>query len=130
MSDGFEGVRQLGQAVNELIALPFQLVAKAWRGWRYWRSVPLVQKSHFRAGAGAFVIVALALYAIDRGGFSAMSGIELYGIAGLGGFALLWLAVGVIGSRGAPRFDPMSFFWWSVLVLGAIALIVIKGVLP
>jgi hypothetical protein len=118
----------IGQFISELIALPFKLLRSGWRGWRYWRQVSLVQKSHFRAGAGAFVLVALAIYTVMRGGIFAMSGIELYGAAGLGAFAMLWLAVGVAGSRKTPRFDPMSFFWWSALVLGAIALLIMKGV--
>jgi hypothetical protein len=118
----------IGQFISELIALPFKLLASAWRGWRHWRALPLVQRNHTRAGAGASVLVALGIYTVMRGGFWAMSEIELYGAAGLGAFAALWLVVGVIGSRGGSRFDPMSIFWWSVLCLGGIALLLIKGV--
>jgi hypothetical protein len=68
-------------------------------------------------------LVSLAIYVAKRGGFSSMTDYELYGVLGIGAYAVLWVCVGVIGSRGA-RFDPMSVFWFGVLGLGALALLV------
>lgn len=111
-----------------LLALaPLALLADLVRDWRRWRAVPLVQKSHTRAGVGAFVLVALAIYIVKRGGFSSMVDVELYGIAGAAAFAALWLVVGIAGSQGSLRYDPMQIFWLGVLGIGALALLSVKG---
>jgi hypothetical protein len=126
MSDEFECMRQLGQAINELINLPFVLLRSGYRAHQRWRAVPLLQKSHTRAGLASAALVALGVYIVERG-ISAMTEIELYGAAGIGAFAMLYLVVGVIGSRGQLRFDPMSIFWFGVLGLGALTLLVMFG---
>jgi hypothetical protein len=126
MPDEFEGMRQLGQAINELISLPFVLLRSGYRAHQRWRAVPLLQKSHTRAGLASAALVALGVYIAERG-ISAMTEIELYGAAGIGAFAMLYLVVGVIGSRGQLRFDPMSIFWFGVLGLGALTLLVMFG---
>jgi hypothetical protein len=104
-----------------VISIPFNLALAAFRIWRNWRVVPLQQKMHTRAGVGAFVLVALAIYSVKRGVFS-MGEVELACIAGLAAFSALWVVVGVIGSQGA-RFDPMQIFWLGVIGLGAVALL-------
>jgi hypothetical protein len=130
MSDGFDGVREMSRAISELISyvirLPFVLARGGFRAHQRWRAVPLLQKSHTRAGIAAAALVALGIYVVERG-FWAMTEVELYGAAGIGAFAALYLAVGIIGSRGKLRFDPMSIFWFGVLGLGAIALLVMFG---
>ena len=126
MPDEYEGVRQLGQAIGELIRLPFVLLRGGFRTHQRWRAVPLLRKSHTRAGLAAASLVALGVYIAERG-ISAMTEIELDGAAGIGAFALLYLAVGIVGSRGQLRFDPMSIFWFGVLGLGALALLVMFG---
>src|ERR1700761_342040 len=126
MPDEFECMRQLGQAINELISLPFVLLRSGYRAHQRWRAVPLLQKSHTRAGLASAALVALGVYIAERG-ISAMTEIELYGAAGIGAFATLYLVVGVIGSRGRLRFDPMSIFWFGVLGLGALTLLVMFG---
>jgi hypothetical protein len=126
MPDEFEGMRQLGQAINELISLPFVLLRSGYRAHQRWRAVPLLQKSHTRAGLASAALVALVVYIAERG-ISAMTEIELYGAAGIGAFAMLYLVVGIVGSRGQLRFDPMSIFWFGVLGLGALALLVMFG---
>jgi hypothetical protein len=120
----------IGQFINELIRLPFVLLRGAWRAHQRWRAVPLLQKSHARAGIAAAVLVALGIAIAERG-IWAMTEIELYCAAGIGAFAVLYLVVGVIGSRGRLRFDPMSIFWFAVTGLGAaalLALLVMNGV--
>jgi len=107
-----------------LIGLPIALLTSIVRGWRHWRAVPLVQKNHTRAGVGAFVLIALALYVLRGGGFS--SSTELYCVACGAAFAGLWVVVGITGSQGA-RYDPMSIFWWSVAGIGSLALLSLKG---
>lgn len=126
MPDEFECMRQLGQAIGELISLPFVLLRGGWRAHQRWRAVPLLQKSHTRAGLASAALVALGVYIVERG-MSAMTEIELYGAAGIGAFAVLYLVVGVIGSRGQLRFDPMSIFWFGTLGLGALAVLVMFG---
>lgn len=126
MSDGHEYSRELGLAIKELISLPFVLLRSGWRAHQRWRAVPLLQKSHTRAGLAAAALVALGVYIAERG-IWAMTQIELYGAAGIGAFAVLYLVVGIIGSRGQLRFDPMSVFWFGVLGLGALALLVMFG---
>lgn len=114
-----------------LIAIPIELLRVGAHAWFRWRAVGLPQKSHTRGGVAAFVLVAIPIYVVKRGGISAMAEVELYCVAGLAAFALLWLVVGVAGSRGALRFDPMSVFWFGVVCLGAIgllALLIIEGV--
>jgi hypothetical protein len=110
-----------------LISIPFNLARAGFRMWRNWRVVPLVARNHTRAGVGAFVLVALAIYTAKRG-FASMFNFELYAVAGLAAFAALWLVVGAIGSQGArfARFDPMQIFWLGVICLGAVALL-LKG---
>jgi hypothetical protein len=48
--------------------------------------------------------------------------------AGIAALALLYLVVGIHGTRGA-RFDVMSSFWWAVLVViaGALLAFTFKG---
>ena len=109
-----------------LIGVPFAILRDAFRAYRRWRPVPLLQKSHTRAALAAAVLVALGVYVAERGIF-AMTDIELYGAAGIGAFAALYLVIGIVGSRGQLRFDPMSIFWFGVLGLGAIAVLVLFG---
>jgi hypothetical protein len=130
MSDGYDGVREMSRALGELMALvvraPFVLLRGGFRAHQRWRAVPILQKSHTRAGIAAAVLAALGIYVVERGIF-AMTEDELYGAAGVGAFAVLYLVVGIIGSRGRLRFDPMSIFWFGTLGLGAIALLVMFG---
>jgi hypothetical protein len=118
--------RPLGDMVGAIIALPFAVLGTGFRAHQRWRAVPLLQKSHTRAGLAAAVLVALGIYIFDRG-LSAMTDDEFYAAAGIGAFAVLYLVVGIIGSRGRLRFDPMSIFWFGALGLGAIALLVMYG---
>lgn len=115
----------LGPAVAFLGLLAIGILLALGEAWASWRRVPLQQKSHSRAGLGAFGLVALAIYSVKRG-FSEMGEVELFCVAGLAAFSALWLGVGVAGSQGALRFDPMSVFWFGVAFLGAVALL-IKG---
>jgi hypothetical protein len=110
-----------------LIVLPIELAMGLGRGWRRWRAVPLVEKSHCRAGIGAFLLVALAIYTVKRGGFSPMVDVELYVVAGAAAFAMLWLGVGIVGSQGRLRSDPMQIFWLGVVGVGAVVLLSVKG---
>jgi hypothetical protein len=110
-----------------LLSIPFHLARAAFRIWRNWRAVPLVSRNHTRSGVGAFVLVAIPIFIVKRGGFSSMGEVELACIAGLAAFSALWVCVGVIGSQGA-RFDPMSVFWLGVICLGAVALL-FKGIM-
>src|SRR5271169_2196247 len=110
-----------------LIVLPIELAMGLGRGWRRWRAVPLVEKSHARAGMGAFVLVALAIYTVKRGGFSPMADVELYVVGGASAFAMLWLVVGMVGSRGRLSYDPMQIFWLGVVGVGALVLLSVKG---
>jgi hypothetical protein len=105
-----------------IIAIPVNLARAAFRMWRNWRVIPLVQRNHTRAGVGSFVLVALAIYSAKRG-FASMGEVELACIAGVAAFSVLWVCVGVIGSKAA-RIDPMQIFWLSVICLGAVALLV------
>jgi hypothetical protein len=110
-----------------LIGVPIAVLGDLVRAWRRWRAVPLVQKSHTRSGVGSFVLVALAIYTVKRGGFSSMPDVELYVVAGVAAFATLWLVVGVAGSQGSLRYDPMSLFWYGLLGIAALALLFVQG---
>jgi hypothetical protein len=110
-----------------LIAFPIELAVCFVRGWRRWRAVPLVEKSHARAGIGAFVLVALAIYTVKRGGFSSMVDVELYLVPSAAAFAAVWLGVGIVGSQGRLRYDPMQIFWLGVVGVGALVLFSVKG---
>jgi hypothetical protein len=109
-----------------LVMLPFVALRDVMRSLASWRAVPLLEKSHTRSGAASFALVALAIYTVKRGGFSSMVDVELYIVAGVAAFATLWLVVGIAGSRGSLRYDPMRIFWLGVLGLGALALLSIE----
>jgi hypothetical protein len=49
-----------------LIAFPIELAVCFVRGWRRWRAVPLVEKSHCRAGMGAFGLVGLVVTDVPK----------------------------------------------------------------
>src|ERR1700759_1257045 len=118
--------RALGELMALVVRAPFVLLRGGFRAHQRWRAASLLQKSHTRAGIAAAVLVALGIYVVERGVWS-MTEIELYGALGIGAFVALYLAVGIIGSQGRLRFDPMSIFWFGVLGLGAIALLVMFG---
>jgi hypothetical protein len=86
---------------------------------RRWHAVPLQQRNITRATAGAFCAV-LAVHGCP------VVGPEL--TAGIAALALLYLVVGIHGTRGA-RFDVVSSFWWAVLVViaGALLAFTFKG---
>lgn len=110
-----------------LIGVPVALVCELVNGWRRWRAVDLIAKSRFRAGAGAFVLVALAIYLLRRGEITSMPDVELYVVALVAAYAGLWVVIGVAGSQGSLRYDPMSVVYWSLLGLAALGLLSIKG---
>jgi hypothetical protein len=88
---------------------------------RHWRAVPLAQKNKTRATFGGFLL-ALTAGAALYGNFPPLA------LAAAGGFGMLYLTAGVIGSHGA-RFDFLSLFWWGIGALGcAAALLHLKGV--
>jgi hypothetical protein len=100
-----------------LLGLPLRLVRL--RG----QNKSLQQKNITRATAGAFVLV-LCLF-LAATGFPVIGWMATAAIASL---ALLYLAVGVVGSQGS-RVDAMRVFWWGVLAVGCAALLVfIEGV--
>jgi predicted Na+-dependent transporter len=100
-----------------MVMLPFALLGDVIRLWWRWRAVPLPRKNMTRATAGAFVLVACAVFA-DHG--FPVVGSRL--TAGIAAFALLYLVVGLRGAHGAA-FDVMSAFWWAALALGGAALL-------
>ena len=99
-----------------LILLPFAVLADVLKLRRRWHAVPLQQRSISRATAGAFVLAACAVLTV-HGVIGPMLA------AGVAGFALLYLVVGIVGVRSPGRFDPMSAFWWALLVMIAGAVI-------
>jgi hypothetical protein len=109
------------EAIAHLIALPFTLLAVLLRLRQRWRGVPLQQKNLTRATAGAFVLVGCAVLAVH--GFPIAGPLATGGLA-LG--ALLYLIVGIHGARSPGAFDPMSAFWWAVLVMIAGALLAFR----
>jgi hypothetical protein len=120
-----EPAEELGHASSQLIMLPFRLTAKAWRGRRAWRAVPLDVKSHIRLRAATFVLVVL----IGASAFGVIpydNSWEFYGAAGAACYALLNLAAGLIGVRYAARlrWDPLSIWWWSVGAAACAALLI------
>jgi hypothetical protein len=98
-----------------LLGLPLRLARR--RG----QSKSLQQKNITRATAGAFVLVGCAVLAVY--GFPVVGWQATAGIAAL---ALVYLVVGIHGSRGA-RFDFMAVFWPVVLALGCLALLIFIG---
>ena len=89
--------------------------------WVRQRRRPLQERSITRATWGAFGLVICAVIAAN--GFPVVGWEVTAGIAAL---ALLYLIVGIQGSRGA-RFDFMAVFWRSVLALGCLALLIFIG---
>jgi hypothetical protein len=109
------------------ISIPLLLLGTAAQAWAKWRRVPLQQKNHTRATFGGFLL-ALSIGAVASGVPFRHPG-SVWAVAGAGGFGLLYLVVGVLGSRGAA-FDSMSVFWWSVGALGcAAALLHFEGII-
>jgi hypothetical protein len=83
----------------------------------------IAAKEHNAGHGRAFVLVGCAVLAVH--GFPVVGPLLT---AGLAGFALLYLVVGIHGAQGS-RIDPMSVFWWGVLALGCGALLVfIEGI--
>jgi hypothetical protein len=107
--------------VAALLLLPFALAKDLFKLWRRWRAVPLQNKNMTRATGGAFVLALCA--ALAASGFPYLGPKITGAIAAL---ALLYLGVGISGAHGA-RFDWMSAFWWSLLALGAAAVVGFKG---
>ncbi len=106
-----ELVRCLWLAIAALLSLVWSLVRCALRAWVFWRRVPLQQKSMTRATGGAVAVV-LAL-GMALSGYTFASSAAPFIVFGLGGFGLLYLVVGVLGTRGL-RFDPMQPFYWCL----------------
>jgi hypothetical protein len=129
---GPDAVSQFGQAFAQLLLLPFtllrgvgRLVARVFRWRSHWRQVPLQSKSHFRSTAGAFVVV-LVTGAALKGFIPLNNPLALWFAVGLGGFGVLYIVAGVIGSR--CRVDPLSVVWWSVTALGCAAVLLYGGI--
>jgi hypothetical protein len=108
----------------ELIALvvlaPFLLLADVLVLRRRWNAVPIQQRNMTRATAGAAAGVACAVLAVN--GFPVVGWRVTAGIAAL---SVLYLVVGIHGAQGT-RVDPMSVFWWGVLVVIALAVLAFK----
>jgi ParB-like chromosome segregation protein Spo0J len=104
----------------------FRIIRWFWRRRAAWRAVAMQQKSHVRAAGGTFLVVGVVGAAIA--GFIPLdiNSPVLWAALGIAGFGLLWLVVGVFGSR--CRYDPMSLIYWSVLVV-CCALLFLTGVL-
>jgi len=120
--------------IGLLIALPFALLRDIFRLARWcfrrraqWRAVPLYPtKSHFRATAGAFGLVGL-IGASLTGLIPFDTSFAVWVTAGIAGFCLLYLVVGVFGSRLA--FDPMQIFWFGIVAVScAGALLFFAGI--
>lgn len=115
----------LGEFLAALIAAPFVALRDVLRLWLRWKRVDLQTKNRIRAGGGGFLCALAVGLAVAR--FPVVDPfidpIRSWLIAGLAGFGLLYLVVGIHGAHGA-RFDFMSLVWWSVLGLGCAALLV------
>jgi hypothetical protein len=102
--------------ILHLLGLPLRLLR--FRG----QSQSLQQRNITRASAGAFVLAGCAMLALY--GFPVVGWQVTAGIAAL---ALLYVVVGIHGSRGA-RFDFMGgVFWPAALALGCLALLIFIG---
>ena len=73
-------------------------------------------------GGAAAVVLALGL---ALSGYTFAGPAAPFVVFGLGGFGLLYLVVGVPGTRGL-RFDPMQAFYWSVAAICA-AVVLYEG---
>jgi hypothetical protein len=126
----------LGDLIGLLLRLPFvllgcifRLVGTAFRLNHRWRNVGLESKSHIRLRTATFVLVVL-IGASVFGIIPYDKPIEIWGAVGLGGFALLNLAGGLVGVlfAGRLRHDPLSIWWWSVCAVSCVAALVYAGV--
>jgi hypothetical protein len=123
---------QLGQALFQLLALPFVLLRRLVRlfAWvlsrrSHWRQVPLQQKSHFRSTTGTFVVVLVSGAAL-KGFIPLNNPLALWSAVGIGSFGVLYIVAGVFGlSKLAARcrFDPLQIVWWSLTALGCAAVL-------
>ena len=121
-----------------VISIPFQLARDAFRLFgsahglrKRWGSVPLETKSQIRLRTATFVLVVL----IGARAFRLIpfnNPIEIWGAVGLGLFALLQLAGGLVwvlfAERWKLRVDPLSLFWWSACAASCVAALVYAGV--
>jgi hypothetical protein len=104
-----------------LALLPIALVLDLLHLRRRWRAVPLHERNMMRATVAVFVLVFC--------GWLAAKGFPFIGPKGTGAiaaFALLYLVVGISGSRGA-RVDWMSLFWMAAAAVGCAAFLMMKG---
>jgi hypothetical protein len=96
-------------------------VVRTMRVRRQWHAVPLQQRSMTRAAGGGFVLALCAVFGLH--GFPVIGWKVTAGMAAL---ALLYLAAGIYGTRGA-RIDFVSVFWWAVVVIAAGASLTFLG---
>jgi hypothetical protein len=115
----------LGRVVGELVALPFvvlrdlfRLVLWLFRLRQRWRAVPLQEKNRARATGGMFALIACIVLAAHGCPF-----VGVKPIAGLAAFSLLYVLVGVAGSRSATV-DVLAVFWRCAVAIGGVALLV------
>jgi hypothetical protein len=86
------------------------------------RMVPMTQRNLTRASGGAFILTFVAVVAsriqLDQNTALAAGGV--------GAIAMVYVAVGYRGARGAPC-DSMAVIWWSVGAACSAALLLMPG---
>ena len=113
------------RSIFRLLFFVLRRVFAVFRLRRFWRAVPLEQKSTFRCTLGSFVLVTLG-GGILFNAIPCTNWAEVTAYGGLAAFAMLYLLVGLFCSRW--RFDPMAVFWWGALAVSAGALLFYVGV--